>query len=141
MADCELVLRFFAIRETILLELKGSLKSLLDKTIKKHKSDSIDQVEASKKLFIDTLTKLNAIFDSKPFLIPNLNKPSRALYDSLMVAYSLLDEKDLDISSNILTKLNSSLSQTKTYDILLGKGNSIEAIKLRVEEAKRILKK
>lgn len=141
MADCELVLRFFAIRETILEDLKGSLKSLLDKSTKKHKDDSKESVEKSKELFTTTLNELYSIFDSKPFVIPSLNKPSRALYDSLMVAYSLLTKEQIDIKENINKKLQESLAVSKTYDILLGKGNSIEAIKLRIEEAKRILMK
>ncbi len=141
MADCELVLRFFAIRETILDTLKGSLKSLLDKSMKKHKDDSKESVEKSKELFNTTLNDLYKIFDSKPFIIPNLNKPSRALYDALMVAYSLLTNDQIDIKENINKKLQESLAITKSYDILLGKGNSIEAIRLRIEEAKRILMK
>ncbi|MBK7428521.1 MAG: DUF262 domain-containing protein [Saprospiraceae bacterium] len=141
MADCELVLRFFAIRETILDSLKGSLKSLLDKSMKKHKDDSKESVEKSKELFISTLKDLNLIFDLKPFVIPSLNKPSRALYDTLMVAYSLLTKEQIDVKENINKKLQESLSTSKSYDILLGKGNSIEAIRLRIEEAKRILMK
>ncbi len=141
MADCELVLRFFAIRETILYDLKGSLRSLLDKTMKKHKNDSKDDVQKDIKIYNDTLSALSEIFNAKPFILPNLNKPSRALYDALMVAYSLLDTEELDSNYQINEKLNLSLSNTTTYDILLGKGNSIEAIKSRVNEAKRILKK
>lgn len=141
MADCELVLRFFAIRETILEKLKGSLKSLLDKSMKKHKDDSKEAVEISKALYNNTLTDLFSIFDSKPFVLPNLNKPSRALYDALMVAYSLLTKEQIDTKEKINQKLKESLAIPKTYDILLGKGNSIEAIKLRIDEAKRILMK
>jgi hypothetical protein len=141
MVDCELVLRFFAIRETILDNLKGSLKSLLDKAMKKHKDDSKESVEKSKELFNTTLNDLYSIFDSKPFVIPSLNKPSRALYDALMVAYSLLTKEQIDDKENINKKLQESLSISKSYDILLGKGNSIEAIRLRIEEAKRILMK
>jgi hypothetical protein len=141
MADCELVLRFFAIRETILDNLKGSLKALLDKSMKKHKDDSKESVEKSKELFNTTLNDLYLLFDSKPFVIPSLNKPSRALYDALMVAYSLLTKEQIDDKENINKKLQESLSISTSYDILLGKGNSIEAIKLRIEEAKRILMK
>lgn len=141
MADCELVLRFFAIRETILDNLKGSLKALLDKSMKKHNDDSKESVEKSKELFNTTLNDLYSLFDSKPFVIPSLNKPSRALYDALMVAYSLLTKEQIDDKESINRKLQESLSISKSYDILLGKGNSIEAIRLRIEEAKRILMK
>lgn len=141
MADCELVLRFYAIRDTIVEDLKGSLKSLLDKTMKKNKNIDEKEVQIKSTLFTETLSKLNDIFDSKPFLLPNLNKPSRALYDSLMVAYSLLKESEIDEKLNIKNKLIESLNIPANYDILLGKGNSIEAIKSRINEAKRILKK
>lgn len=141
MADCELVLRFFAIRETIQYDLKGSLKSLLDKSMQKHKNDSKKQVEQLAILFIDCLNDLYSIFDREPFILPNLNKPSRALYDALMVSYSFIDKQSLDSKENIVQKLNDALDEPKTYDILLGKGNSIEAIKARIEEASRILMK
>lgn len=141
MADCELVLRFFAIRETILEQLKGSLKSLLDKSMKKHKDDSKEAAEKNSVLFNSTLTELFTLFDSKPFVLPNLNKPSRALYDALMVSYSIIPKEQIDTKENIIQKLKESLSIAKSYDILLGKGNSIEAIRLRIEEAKRILMK
>ena len=109
--------------------------------MKKHKDDSKESVEKSKELFNTTLNDLYLLFDSKPFVIPSLNKPSRALYDALMVAYSLLTKEQIDDKENINKKLQESLSISTSYDILLGKGNSIEAIKLRIEEAKRILMK
>jgi hypothetical protein len=141
MADCELVLRFFAIRETIIEQLKGSLKSLLDKSMKKHKNDNKEEAEKNSELFNNTLKELFSLFDSKPFVLPNLNKPSRALYDALMVSYSLIKKEEIDTKENIQQKLKESLALEKSYDILLGKGNSIEAIRLRIEEATRILKK
>lgn len=139
MADCELVLRFFAIRETILDDLKGSLRSLLDKTMIRHRSDNREQIKINKDLYEKSLNRLYEIFDKKPFVLPNLNKPSRALYDALMVAYSIIDERNIDSYANIKSKLQTSLNTSEMYDILLGKGNSIEAIKARVNEAKRIL--
>ena len=139
MADCELVLRFFAIRETILNDLKGSLKSLLDKTIKKHKNDGKADVARDETLFLTTLSELNNLFDNRPFILPELNKPSRSLYDALMVAYSILDKSIIDNKTNINTKLLQRLSMSNKYDILVGRANSIDAIKLRVNEAKEIL--
>jgi hypothetical protein len=141
MADCELVLRFFAIRETIIDNMKGSLRSLLDKTMIKHKKDSHTDVNISKELFMNTLNELTVIFNSEPFILPQLNKPSRSLYDALMVAYSLISKVEIDSYENINAKLIESLNNPTSYDILLGKGNSIEAIKSRVKEATRILNK
>ncbi len=53
MMDCELVLRFFGIRETVAGDAKGSLRHILDQTMRKYKDTSPE-----------TVTKLEAPFGS-----------------------------------------------------------------------------
>ena len=140
MADCELVLRFFAIKETILEDKSGSLRRLLDRTMESHAKDSASEVEEMANEFQQTLTFLYEMFDERPFVLPRNKRPSRPAYDAMMVATSLIGIDTLKgristIQSNFQkeTKINDS------YEILVGRGNTVEAIKDRVSLAKKIL--
>lgn len=138
MGDCELVLRFFAIRETIQEGLKGSLRKILDDCMVRHMNDNDEKITFLSQLFLQTLSDLYQIFDEKPFLLPN-GKISSPLYDSLMVAYSsqkrnIIHKKDL-----IQSRLSEALADKYSYETLTGKGNSIQSIRDRVSLASSIL--
>jgi hypothetical protein len=139
MADCELVLRFFAIRETIQMNLKGSLRSLLDNCMVRHQNDSNAEADAQGKHFLGLLRLLNSTFSGRPFVLPT-NKPSRPLYDALMVALSFHpDFNPIACSEQIAKRLSDDLAHKDSYDILVGRGNTVEAIKDRVRKAEQIL--
>lgn len=139
MADAELVLRFFALRDAIENDRRGSLRRLLDRYMKDHAKDNTQQLECLKKEFISLLSRLVAVFDGKPFRLPN-GRPSRPLYDALMIALS--QDPSLDIAGQaeaIKQRLNTALQDDNSYDILVGRGNTIEAIRDRVRLATQIL--
>ena len=138
MADCELVLRFFAIREAITQDRRGSLRKLLDSCMKRHEKDDSTQVEYLKTLFKENIDGLVSIFGVETFLLPKSTRPSRPLYDALMVAFSIKGDDDIvDDKPNIKVKLAEAIKID--YDVLVGRGNTIEAIKDRVAMAKSIL--
>ncbi|NTU74273.1 DUF262 domain-containing protein [Candidatus Roizmanbacteria bacterium] len=141
MADSELVLRFFAIKETIEMDLKGSLRRILDNCMERHQKDSPEAVIALENLFITSLTKLSKAFAENPFRLPNTGRLSRPLYDALTVAISLIPEFNTEQPiGDLQLRLNNALADEDLYEILIGRGNTVEAIKDRVREAKRILK-
>lgn len=139
MADCELVLRFFAIRETIESDLKGSIRNILDKCMERHAEDNQKKIDKLEDLFRSCLGTLHRIFDGKAFVLPTTGRPSRPLYDALMVAISRnpgdLGKKD----AAIRTSLETALRNPSSYDILVGRGNTVEAINARVTLAETIL--
>lgn len=139
MTDCELVLRFFAIRETILMDIKGSLRDILDKCMKRHKDDNSEEIKILQDLFHKCIRELNKLFDGQPFYLNNTNRNSQPLYDALMVAFSLIDERQLKSKEVIQKRLKAHLENTNDYQILTGKGNTVKAIKSRIELAKTIL--
>ena len=140
MADAELVLRFFAIRDAIQNNKRGSLRRILDRYMKEHASDTLSQVEILEKEYLKLLEILLRTFDSKPFRLPNASRPSRPLYDALMVALSTHREVDLVQNKQaIKVRLDHALSNSSQYDILVGRGNTIDAIHHRVELAEEIL--
>jgi hypothetical protein len=140
MADCELVLRFFAIRETLLTKGTGSLRRLLDRTMSRHHSDSPEEINESKGQFMSCLRDLIVVFDGAPFRLPNSSRPSRPLYDALMVSLSLRSVGDLlENKTEVQVRLSDALADSDKYDILVGRGNTIEAIRNRVALASWIL--
>ena len=66
MADCELVLRFFAIKETIEQNLKGGIKGLLDACMKRHADDDETAVRRYDARFERCLRSLDGLFNAAP---------------------------------------------------------------------------
>lgn len=141
MADCELVLRYFAIRETIEQDLKGSLRSILDACMLRHEGDDKATVEANAEEYIECLEALDNLFPNNPFKLPD-GRVSRPLYDALTVAYSLRSRRQRVVDGKAAQRrLNDSIedSASKSYATLIGRGNTVESIKERVKLATRIL--
>lgn len=140
MMDCELVLRFFAIRETITNDLKGSLKSILDKTMKSHERDNKEEIESLKLLFLNSLHRLTNALGYNFNELPSTGRASRPLYDALMVGTSLLPDLDLtEKSEKIKIALEEAVNNPEKYEILVGRGNTIEAVKDRISLAMTII--
>ena len=141
MADCELVLRFFAIREILTAGSRGPMRILLDSAMKRHQSDSEVQVEHWRAEYVDTLGQLYEVFDGKPFRIPGIPRPSRTLYDALMVASFLYPVPDMQSAKQaIQNSLNAALDTKETYEIIVGRrGNTADTIKRRIAVAQAIL--
>ncbi|WP_341503692.1 DUF262 domain-containing protein [Gallaecimonas sp. GXIMD4217] len=139
MADCELILRYFGIKRLILENLGGSLRSILDKTSKAYQF--IDEAEKEKlaEQFKRSIDGLYEIFGDQTFRIPSTGKLSRPMYDAFMVAYELIDKNNLKCARDIKTILADIDPDTKQYETLIGKGNTAEAIRERVDFAKDIL--
>lgn len=141
MADCELVLRFFAIKEAILLDAKGSLRRILDRCMIAHKMDTPDIANAASEEFKLCLEALSAIYGSALFKLPETGRASRPLYDALMVGFALgrRDGKVLRSNHKIIEDINISLANKADYDVWVGKGNTFEHIKSRVKLAIKML--
>lgn len=133
MLDCELVLRFFAIRGVIDNKYKGALRSVMDKTMKAHCHDTETECGIYEKMFLDVLKGLKNIYKEKSYvLLPDNKRYSRPLYDALTVAYSYAMERNsLNHSINIPVVISKALNDSAKYSILTGKGNTTQAIKDR----------
>lgn len=141
LADAELVLRFFALRDAIVENRAGSLRRILDRFMEREKSVDVTKAQELESQFLTTLDRLVALFDLEPFRLPKTRRPSRPLYDALMIALSL--DPSLDIEGRkvqIKASLASALDDPSSYDVLVGRGNTIEAVRQRVALAAQILK-
>lgn len=140
MMDCELVLRFFAIREAMAGKVRGSLRHIFDKTMENYRSVSNEDAEHMKNFFISTLNRIVTALGENFLILPTTSQPSRPLYDAIMVATSDLQELDLMANADeIRTRLSIALAAPDQYDILVGRGNTLDSIKDRVNLAKKIL--
>lgn len=138
LADAELVLRFFALRDADLEGRRGSLRSILDRYMKEQSSASEESLEELRRLFLSVLEKLLRIFDGQPFRLPTTGRLSRPLYDALMIALSKYSGVEL-AGEPIRDALSDAFSDPIKYDILVGRGNTISAVHERVELAGDIL--
>lgn len=142
MMDCELVLRFFAVREVYEDKvLAGSMKILLDETMKKNKSLNEPALENKRELFISSVEGLIENIGEQAIINPKLANPRKArnLYDSMLVAYSYIDINNLQDRNVVINNINATLNDENEYELIISKGNSIENIKYRVDKAKEIL--
>lgn len=139
MVDCELVLRFFAIKYMVKHDKGGSLRSLLDRTYKREQSCSAERVSILKKDFQRAIEGLYEIFGEETFIVPTTSRLSRPLYDALMVAYSLLNDNDFASYESIASRLKEYSEDDEGYETLVGRRNTTESVKNRVTLAKKIL--
>jgi len=141
LADSELVLRFFALRDAIVQKRTGSLRRILDRYMSEKINITANEREEMECLFLNTLSRLVALFDGAPFRLPKNRRLSRPLYDSLMIALSLDSSLDIEQRAHKVKKtLAAALEEGDKYDILVGRGNTIEAVRQRVSLASIVLK-
>jgi hypothetical protein len=140
MADAELVLRFFALRDAVVNNRRGSLRRILDRYMKEKVHIDEAEVVSLEDEYRALIGRLFEIFDHAPFRLPNGRRPSRPLYDALMIALSQNQEADIESEKDyVQERLNSALDQSNSYEILVGRGNTIDAIHDRVRLAEHIL--
>ncbi|MDX2206057.1 MAG: DUF262 domain-containing protein [Gemmatimonadales bacterium] len=140
MADAELVLRFFALRDAVENKRTGSLRRILDRFMEENQHAAHEDLVAWEGEFTDLLTRLGSVFPTELFVLPSTGRPSRPLYDALMIA--LAQNRGEDVESDVVSirrRLKEALNDPDDYEILVGRGNTIEAIRERVSLAASIL--
>lgn len=140
MVDAELVLRFFSIRDAVGNNRTGSLRRILDRFMEFNARIDQHELEQLENEFISCIERLFVVFEEKPFRLPTTGRPSRPLYDALMVALSRNADADIESNASRFREIVSeSLGDSNKYEILVGRGNTIEAIKERVTLAERMI--
>ena len=141
MMDCELVLRFFGIKNVYESKVEGSMKVILDETMKQNLSASEDQINDLRRDFEESVEGLVTNIGIEAIINTKLKYPQRArnLYDSMLVAYSIVEMDKILDGSNVIQNLNSVLDDKEFYDKIITKGNSVENIIFRVDKAIEIL--
>jgi hypothetical protein len=145
MVDCEIVLRFFALRNKE--HIKGSVRSTLDKCMEDNRNIDRSTKVKWRTEFLDRLRLAKDIFGTTAFRIVDKNgrtTPSQPLYDAVMVAVDRLYSRRADLlreKAQIADKLRARLRQKKFYELVVGRGNTAEDVKKRLDAIERLFLK
>ncbi|WP_263769392.1 DUF262 domain-containing protein [Propionivibrio soli] len=143
MGDCQLVLRYFALRDEN--NIRGSMKSMLDRAMELKITGN--EGEALKQDFIDRFTFLHDLFEGRPFLLPPDDKGhvrvSAAIYDAAMVAindlWAIRDEISND-AAQVRIRMSEAVADPARIIVLTGQGNTAKAVKERIALLREILR-
>lgn len=145
MSDVEIVLRFFAFRDVE--NLSGSVRSMLDNTMKQWRRVDEPTAYGLETDFLEALDLCLKVFDQDTFRLPpdgdRLGKLSRPLYDAEMIALFRLRERRQAIAQNgkAIRQAVLSLADSKadTYDLMVGRGNTANAIRNRIAKVEEVI--
>lgn len=144
MTDCEIVLRFFAFRETS--KIRGSVKLILNRCMESNKDISISDAKALKESFLQTLKTSHAIFGAQTFQVKNewgKKYCSQPLSDAVMVSIYRLRKETAALKEarlKIRASLNEALNDDYNYEVIVGRPNTAAAIKERIEFLVQLLR-
>jgi hypothetical protein len=142
MKDCELVLRYFALKDSG--NIRGSMKAMLDRAMEVRMSQ--EQAAGAEQDYKSRFSFLYNLFNSKPFILRSSTdakeRVSAAVYDAAMVAADRLRGRWDDIVAdkvNVLERMTAANATPARYEILVGRGNTAESVRDRIDLMKNIL--
>ncbi len=138
MIDCELVLRFFALREK--KNIKGSVRSILDRCMQANRSLGTDELMDLAHDFKSRIDLAYQLFGLNAFKIKETEsgreKTSQPFYDAILIAC----DRQYDNRAKLIAKkaalkklLNQALGNQENYELIVGRANTAEAIKNRLD--------
>lgn len=138
MTDVEIVLRFFAFQKDE--NISGSVRSMLDTTMKSNRNMTDEGIETAKKQFRDTLALARDVFGDNAFRLPGdgvrKGKLSKPLYDAQIISlFRLLDQSaEIRAAAPAVVDAVMKLAQpnSDTYEQMVGRGNTAGTIKDRI---------
>jgi hypothetical protein len=137
MQDCQIVLRFFALRDPA--SIKGSVRSMLDDCMERNQNITGEEARKLEELYLGVLGVAQRLFGRRVFRMKNAKgkwELSIPLYDGVMVAIlRLWDGRDrlVDQKTNIVRRVEGLIADPKTYDVIVGKPNTAQAIRDRLD--------
>lgn len=143
MIDCELVLRFFAFRKKA--NIKGSVKSMLDKCMLGHLDTKGEMLEALASDFRSRVDLAEELFGVDAFRLKELNKDqdkvSQPFYDAIVIACDRqFSNREALIKKRAKLKadIKKAIADEETYELIVGRANTAEAIKKRLDFVENI---
>ncbi len=135
MKDCELALRFVALREKD--QIRGAMRDMLDRAMEKQLSER--QADTLVEEFGERLEFLTELFEGRPFQIEDeggsKGRVYAAMYDASMIA---LDrnwdrrESIIERSAEIRADLRQAFKKEEHHEILTAKRNTAKAVRERI---------
>lgn len=132
MQDCELVLRFFALRDK--KNIKGSMKSILDDFMEKNRNPGDDVLEDMAEAFESRILLAQELLGDDAFKLRD--KLSIPYYDSIIIAcdkeFGRGDELVAQ-KARLQAKLERMAAIEENHALITGKANTADAIKSRLD--------
>lgn len=142
MKDCELVLRYFALRDPD--NIRGSMKSMLDRAMEARLTPG--EADLAKKEFKEQFKFLYDLFEKNPFAVPSRAdgrvRVSAAIYDAAMVAANrnwLHRDEIVKNRVKVISRMKEAIDSDVEYEVLIGRGNTAESAKDRIDLLQKIL--
>jgi len=144
MGDCQLILRYFALRD--IGNIRGSMKTMLDRAMESRVNLDSEAVDHLKEEFISRLRAAISVFGPRPFLLPPDEKGrerlSAALYDASLVAIHRQwphVSKFIEQSEAVKARLAAEIANPESAPILTAQGNTAQAVKDRISLIENVL--
>lgn len=138
MIDCELVLRFFAFRNE--RAIKGSVKSILDKCMQANAALTSEELQPMRDAFCSSVDLAAKLLGPNAFKLRDIDDDnfylSQPYYDAVMVACDrMINHREalLKKKNALGDVLKRELSKPGNRELILGKANTADAIKKRLD--------
>lgn len=142
MGDCQIVLRFFALRNE--KAISGSMRSILDGCMEGNLTADKDTISKYRSDYRSRLQLAFDLFDGQPFRLfkDDGERPSISMYDAVMVALDRLWDKRealLHKKAPIQSMYWNSLNSTEKIESFTGRANTSSDVKNRIDAMTRII--
>jgi hypothetical protein len=137
MLDCQIVLRFFALRDSA--NIKGSIRSMLDDCMEKNQNISEEEANKLGQSYIEVLEVAHRIFGKRVFRLKDSKgklELSIPLYDGIMIALLRLwkeRERLVEKKSEVIRRVEKLTQNAEAYEVIVGRPNTSAAIKDRLK--------
>ncbi|QFZ87161.1 DUF262 domain-containing protein [Variovorax paradoxus] len=143
MIDCEIVLRFFALRNP--KDIKGSMKSILDKCMERNRNINEDQALEMTVEFRSRVELAHELFGENAFkaaLDPE-EKVSQPFYDAVIIACDRVytsRQRLLRNKAKLKRSVHATFGNEENYGLLVGRGNTAKTIQERLNLVESIFR-
>jgi hypothetical protein len=137
MQDCEIVLRYFALRDRP--NIRGSVRSMLDRCMEGRIDPSPEEILNLKRDFRARLKLAHDLFGHQVFRYKNDEgkwKLSQTLYDGVMVSLDALwPERDRLLShrARVVARVGRLLAKPAAFEVIIGRPNTARAVRKRMK--------
>src|ERR1019366_2764894 len=144
MGDCEIVLRYFALRRRD--KLAGSMRDMLDDCMEANTSMSRPEAKKLSTEFLERLAVAEQVFGAHVFRYRNKKGRwllSRPLFDGILIALDSVWSKRVTLvkrKARAQKALAELLQDGEAYAVLVGKPNTANAVKARIDVLTKMLR-
>jgi hypothetical protein len=147
LSDCEIVLRFFALSN--LESFRGGMKRTLDNCMRSSKHLTVPQCRKLASDYEATLSAAHRIYDKHLFRLFDKDgelsgRRSVPLADAVLLA--IADQREswdalIEKRTTVIRRTKEALRSEKTYEILVGRGNTKAAVEARIRVVSSLLRR